>query len=391
VDAVRKQFLKQLDFVHSKRRQALMRAVEGLIRGGRLWLTGLGRDLPGKTLEKHRIKAVDRLLGNVGLQRQRILIYRALAHWLLQQVEHPIFLVDATEINARVAELRVAVCFQGRAVPVYSLTCAAHRAQRPTIYRRLLRDLSTVLPAGCRPTFVTDAGFHIPWFNEILKYEWNFVGRVRNTTLIFFDGAWVPNKRLLSQALRSRARDLGRLALGARSHSIYRFILAKELISKHRKRRTRRGTISRRTRDKRYTAAAREPWLLATSLDSSAPFIVATYARRMQVEESFRDSKSPRYGWSLSHTNSSPERVAVLLLVGAIAMVLVCLVGLASEMEQLHLRFQANTTRKRRILSVFFLGRRVLHAGISLSYGVLLEALVELRRAASQEFAHIPP
>ena len=39
---------RSLQFMHSRRRDALWRAVEGLVLGGRLWLTGLGRDLPGK-------------------------------------------------------------------------------------------------------------------------------------------------------------------------------------------------------------------------------------------------------------------------------------------------------------------------------------------------------
>lgn len=45
----------------------------------------------------------------------------------------------------------------------------------------------------------------------------------------------------------------------------------------------------------------REPWFLATDLDLPASQIVGLYGRRMQIEESFRDVKSVRWGFKLRH------------------------------------------------------------------------------------------
>ena len=42
--------------IHAKRWSALWRAVTGLVEGGQLWLTALGRALPGTTTDKHRIR-----------------------------------------------------------------------------------------------------------------------------------------------------------------------------------------------------------------------------------------------------------------------------------------------------------------------------------------------
>src|SRR5437868_2791920 len=60
--------------------------------------------------------------------------------------------------------------------------------------------------------------------------------------------------------------------------------------------------------------SALDPWLLATSLsDGDAAEIVRKYASRMQIEETFRDAKSHRFGWALGTVRlTTPDRAAVL-------------------------------------------------------------------------------
>jgi hypothetical protein len=53
--------------------------------------------------------------------------------------------------------------------------------------------------------------------------------------------------------------------------------------------------------------AAREPWVLATSINLSAHKVIRKYATRMQIEECFRDLKAPRQGWSLDYVRSETE------------------------------------------------------------------------------------
>jgi hypothetical protein len=91
-----------------------------LLRGGRLWLAGLGRALPGSTSDKHRIKAVDRLLGNKGLQDDLLALYRARVTWLLRRINRPVLIVDSTGIRWPHYALTVALCCRGRALPLYS-------------------------------------------------------------------------------------------------------------------------------------------------------------------------------------------------------------------------------------------------------------------------------
>ena len=76
--------------VHAKQWAALWRGVTGLSQGGQLWLTALGRSLPGATADKHRIKAADRLLGNAAIQRALPEFYAVLAAFLLRRIRQPI-------------------------------------------------------------------------------------------------------------------------------------------------------------------------------------------------------------------------------------------------------------------------------------------------------------
>lgn len=70
--------------------------------------------------------------------------------------------------------------------------------------------------------------------------------------------------------------------------------------------------------------AQTEPWLLAASptlaeLDAQAG--VDLYSGRMPIEQSFREVKNPRWGRGLSLSQTTrPDRLAILLLIGAWAM-----------------------------------------------------------------------
>jgi hypothetical protein len=59
---------------------------------------------------------------------------------------------------------------------------------------------------------------------------------------------------------------------------------------------------------------AREPWILATSLTCGPAKGIAIYKRRMQIEETFRDAKSTRFGLSMGHARTGSEHRANVLL-----------------------------------------------------------------------------
>ena len=62
----------------------------------------------------------------------------------------------------------------------------------------------------------------------------------------------------------------------------------------------------------------------------------------------------------MRYSNSKkPQRVAVLLLIAALATFAQWLAGLVAEAQNWSRLFQANTETKRRVLSVVFIGRRM--------------------------------
>ena len=89
---------------------------------------------------------------------------------------------------------------------------------------------------------------------------------------------------------------------------------------------------------------------------------MSIYAKRMQIEEAFRDLKSERFGLGFKASRSTnTQRIAILLLIALLALLVAWIIGTYFEMTGQQRRYQANTERRRRVLSVIYLGRRALH------------------------------
>ena len=130
-----------------------------------------------------------------------------------------------------------------------------------------------------------------------------------------------------------------------------------------------------------YRKSAKEPWVLVTSLpvsSSLAKQVVKKYSTRMQIEESFRDLKSSRYGFGFENAYTQGiKRIEILLLIAMLASFIAWLTGWVAEKMGLHYQFQSNTTKNRRVLSLFFLGCQVIRRKIRISVNVLVTALEE--------------
>jgi hypothetical protein len=74
-----------------------------------------------------------------------------------------------------------------------------------------------------------------------------------------------------------------------------------------------------------------ECWYLMTDLPHGARYLSDLYAKRMGVEQLFRDAKNKRHGWSLRHTQiADPDRLDRLILILAIAYLLLVGLGLVA-------------------------------------------------------------
>ena len=101
----------------------------------------------------------------------------------------------------------------------------------------------------------------------------------------------------------------------------------------------------------------------------------------MQIEEAFRDLKSDRFGLGLSASRTTQrQRLAVLLLIGALATFVLRLIGEVAQQRQMQFQFQSNTRRSRSVLSVISLARQVVQKGLAVfPPGELNAALSRLR------------
>jgi hypothetical protein len=209
---------------HSARQSALLKLVSALLGGSKLSVTQLGRHRAGGAYTKHHIKAADRLLSNHHLHAERDGIYRAIARTLLAGIKRPVVLVDWSDadLRRRWLMIKAAVAVQGRAVSVYEKIYPMRRYNSPKTHREFLCSLKAVLPDGCPPIVVTDAGFRGPWFKAVEAHGWDWVGRIRNKIKYYRDDTkcWQYTDSLYKHAT-SRVRYVGDVGLSPR-HG-YRF------------------------------------------------------------------------------------------------------------------------------------------------------------------------
>lgn len=369
---------------HRARAAALLKLVQALLGGAKLSLTQLGRHRAGGAYVKHHIKAADRLLGNQHLHAERDGIYRAIAQTLLAGNKRPVIIVDWSdfEFQRQYLMIKAAVPIGGRAVSLYEQVYPFKQYNSPRTHREFLLALKSILPEGCKPIIVTDAGFRGPWFRAVESHGWDWVGRIRNKIKYYREetGRWRFTDSLYKEAT-TRIRHIGEVSLSRRHRYRFRMYLVRAYapsLGRPRRRRSKQPNAGL------YRRLHRAPWLLATSLPhgkGSARRIKQLYAQRMQIEETFRDMKSRRWGFGLRYARcNSARRLEVLLLIGALASLVLWLVGLCGRALNWSRRLQANTERRKRVLSTVFIGQQLLlRPHLKLSSAALDDALAELR------------
>jgi hypothetical protein len=330
--------------------------VEAIVRGGRLSPAAIGRVLPGDALPKHGIKRVDRLLGNPKMVGDRPHFFRAIAQRLLPGCVRPVVLVDWTHAGGSHEALVAAVPIGGRALPIYSEVHPVKKLGNVAVEERFLRALNAIVPRECRCVIVSDAGFKGPFFQAVLDLGWDFVGRIRGTTkAISSVGEKISKEQFYARASTTPV-ELGRFGLFVTQRIPCRLVLVRK-----RRKPGRKPPPPKCKEERELRQSALDPLLLASSMaDGDAAAIVGIYTKRMQIEETFRDAKNHRFGWSMGNVRlSTPERTAVLLTLAALAFLVVTLIGMSAERRGIHRGYQANTV-KRRVLSFLVLASAIL-------------------------------
>ncbi len=126
-----------------------------------------------------------------------------------------------------------------------------------------------------------------------------------------------------------------------------------------------------RRSDSAYAVGGREAGLLVSNLqgdEALARRVVGIYKQRMPIEESFRDTKSMVYGLGLSESRSrGTERLANLVMISGLVQFIAWLLGKITKMRGEDRLLQANTIRKRRVLSLSNIGLHVPRKGVTIT------------------------
>lgn len=370
-----------LPWMHKTRLTALEECLLAAIDGRRLSVTGIGRSISSGAKEKHCIKRADRLLSNPHIAAERKEIYQAMIMLMVGAVQRPVVLVDWSDLGTHKRHflIRAAVAIKGRSHTLYEEVHSIKTKEKPSTHKSFVKKLKAMLPPSCQPIVVTDGGFKVPWFKLIQSLGWDYVGRIRGRTMYRENelSDWDYIKNLYPMA-STKAKYIGCKEM-TRSNPLECHLILYKGKAKGRHKLNCAGVRTRSKHSEVHAEKENEPWILATSLPATSKLatkVVKLYSARMQIEEAFRDIKSYRFGTGLElNMTGSLQRLQILMLIGMLATLILWLLGTVVIMSGEARHYQANTEKKRRVLSVLFLGLRVSNdRRLSLSMSQVTEA-----------------
>jgi Transposase DDE domain len=364
--------------IHKTRMKTLEVLLTGLIHSKGLKLTLLGRSLPTSGKERSAILRVDRFLRNRFFQNQSIKLYECITLYVIGSNQHPNILVDWSSLpnshyitkNGEHCVLRASLAAEGRAITLYEEVHPKTLEGHPKVHDLFLKNLHSILPKGCVPCVITDAGFKTPWFKKVLALGWDYVGRVACGTSCFDDGEGFASVRDLFELAIQAPKFIGSYSLTKSNRLKTNFYIYKGTPKgRHKWTKTAPKKIAKDKDSRKHGKSYREPWVLVSSFegDNNAKKVIDKYKSRMTIEENIRDTKSVHYGLSMNENLTiKPERYIVWLMLAALASLIAWIVGFFAEQKKLHLDFQANTYKHRRVLSFFYLGCQIIRKKIPL-------------------------
>ena len=368
--------------MHKTRLITLSLLVESLFHAKFFSLTGLGRALKTETQERSAIRRVDRFMGNKRVQQDRLAIYRVICQLIVGSSQRPIIIVDWSTIpNKKDNVLRAALVTSGRALTLYEEVHPQKKYANPTVHLRFLKKLKSMLDEGVRPIIISDAGFHSSWFESVQGLGWDYVGRIRGNK--YYRLRTVTKWSAISSLHKDATNTptfLGDIEL-CKDSGFYTKLYRYKSKKTGRKAKTKRGNIKRSAQSLQHAKGANEPWLLVSSLPENSKIaqkVVEIYSLRMQIEEGFRDLKSTKYGFGFEHVNTNHiYRLNVFFLIAMLAAVLAWIIGWLAEKSNLQSQYQANSIRSVRVLSLFYLGCRIIIRAKDKIKNVCIQSVIE--------------
>lgn len=343
-------WLEQNVQMRQSRRKTLAAIAGGAMRLQGAGVLALGRAMEGPAKAKHRIKRVDRFLGNPQVEVDAI--SEGLFHQLRPQKGPVVVLADWTSRH-RFQQLALALPRDGRALPFFCVTVekgdgsGAHDGLMVQAETLALEMLSRFCGDTITPIIVADRGFgNARWLNDVAKRGWYFVQRLASNHGVNVEGYM----GILSQLGIRRGwtpKDWGWGTMNEEEWGPIRLVSV-------------------------YDRDADEPWYIVTNLANDTPAeIVRFYKRRMWIEAMFRDLKNRNWGMGMGQTKLTTEsRLDRHFIILAVAYVLLFAFGAAAESAGIADQLKANTVNER-VLSLARIGNYFLQtAQVSIAYAI---------------------
>jgi len=315
--------------LHAKRVASLADATLGVMQSASLAVCTIGHGLAmARGLNaRHAVKQVDRMLSNPGIEVDQIL-----ALWvpyIIGARTSLLVAMDWTDFDAdnHATIMLSLITEHGRATPMVWLTVnKADLKDRRSLYeRRVLVRLAEILSANVTVCIIADRGFGDQNLYRLLTDELHFDYVIRfrgNIKVTAATGATRTAAAWVSPS--GRARVLRGAMVTADRYPV--------------------GTV----------VCVRDPdmkqaWCLAaSSTEATARDLTGCYGSRWGIEAGLRDTKDLRFGMGMGAVHvSTPERRDRLWLINALAVVLLTLLGAASEAVGYDRMLKTNTSKRR--------------------------------------------
>lgn len=337
------------------RMKTLAAIVSGAMRMQGCGVLALGRAMDGEASAKHRIKRVDRFLGNAQVEIGAV--NQAIFDQFRPRKGPVIVLADWTD-RTPFQQLVLAMPCNGRALPIYCATVpkgdgsGKHEGLMIQAEADALEALGRLCGDTIRPVIIADRGFgNTRWLGDIQERKWFFVQRISQEIYMETEHYIGP---LYELGIRRgwTPRDWGQGTMTNQYFGVVRLT-----------------SVFERTAD--------EPWLLVSNLDDKSPRdIVNFYKHRAWIEAMFRDLKNRNWGLGMDHVHlTTPSRFERHFLIVALAYIFLVAFGAMAEAQGLGRKLKANTVSKR-VLSLARIGNYFLQnaqASITCAIKALLE------------------
>jgi hypothetical protein len=327
--------------MHSKRLTSLSDGVTGVLASQSLRLSKIGEGLAAAkgVLPKHAKKQVDRLLSNEGVDIE--FCQARLAKLLMFHRRRIIVAMDWTVFakDQQVTLTLRLITKHGRATPLLwqTVSTIGLKGHKNEHVLALFKKLRCLIPQDTQVIVLADREFgtlkNMALLKETLRFD--YILRIkRNFT--------IADKTRTKKKLAHEWLDANKLTcvddayITVQEYQINKVVICKEPDMK-------------------------EMWCLACSIKNIATkTILKLYAKRWGTETSYRDEKDLHFGLGLKKSRiKNPKRRDRLFLLSAIAIILLTLLGAASEAVGFDKYIKSNTT-KQRTHSLFAQGRLIL-------------------------------